>query len=180
MAQAAMDKSVEVPTQRFWDAAWNLVIAVNGKFVNLNWLPGSPRPRGEDGSIKKMIEEQGPRSNADIRIYCDNDPMTGNNQRWFLVPDIPGPGANSQRAPEFREWEDTTNHIRAPIGSETDNCRANTNNQAYSISAPRLNSPTTEKRNRLVISLCHRTLRAAYPTFDSVPISDLRALGTPG
>lgn len=46
-----------------------------------------------------------------MRIYCDED------ARFQLVPDgeeqYPEYGRNSARGPDFKEWEDTINKIRA-------------------------------------------------------------------
>lgn len=56
-------------------------------------------------------------ASSNLRMYCDNDPMTGSNPRWVLVPDIPGAEdydeLNSQRVlGEDQEFFDRYNFVR--------------------------------------------------------------------
>lgn len=52
-------------------------------------------------------------TNADVRIYCDND-AAGPNERWQLVPDLPYAGKksrNSKQAFADQTWWDQKNQI---------------------------------------------------------------------
>ena len=56
-------------------------------------------------------------ASSNLRVYCDDDPMTGSNPRWVLVPDIPGAEdydeLNSQRVlGEDQEFFDRYNFVR--------------------------------------------------------------------
>ena len=56
-------------------------------------------------------------ASSNLRLYCDDDPMTGSNPRWVLVPDIPGAEdydeLNSQRVlGQDQEFFDRYNFVR--------------------------------------------------------------------
>ena len=56
-------------------------------------------------------------ASSNLRMYCDDDPMTGSNPRWVLVPDIPGAEfydeLNSQRVlGQDQEFFDRYNFVR--------------------------------------------------------------------
>lgn len=68
-------------------------------------------------------------ASSNLRIYCDDDPMTGSNPRWVLVPDIPGAEdddeLNSQRVlGDDQEFFDRYNFVRRntrSLGCQDDN-----------------------------------------------------------
>ena len=91
------------------------------------------------------------REQAQLRIYCDNDP-TNPAGRWQLKGDRPNdPYPNSQRHPESQEWIDTLNQLHhfGPMCSTSTSIYAT----SYKASLEEIGLPVTDLNGRMTITV---------------------------